>query len=81
MQYKLLEKNLRRKNNGASIPKKISLIPGVRLNLGKKGGSISLGSKEASINVGKKGLFANIGLPGTGFSFRTRFGSLKTPQL
>ncbi|HBD7468639.1 TPA: DUF4236 domain-containing protein [Legionella pneumophila] len=55
--------------------RRITLIPGVRLNIGKKGGSLSFGPRGASINVGKNGLFANIGLPGTGLSIRNRLDS------
>ncbi|WP_454783301.1 DUF4236 domain-containing protein [Legionella sp. WA2022007384] len=55
--------------------RRITLLPGVRLNIGKKGGSLSLGPRGTSINIGKKGLFANIGLPGTGLSIRNRLDS------
>ncbi|MGI8437978.1 MAG: DUF4236 domain-containing protein [Chthoniobacterales bacterium] len=45
-----------------------SIIPGLKLNLGKKGASISVGPKGAKITVGKTGLRATAGVPGTGLS-------------
>lgn len=46
----------------------ISLIPGVRLNLGKSGASISVGPRGARVTIGKRGVRATAGIPGTGFS-------------
>lgn len=46
----------------------ISIIPGVRLNLGKTGVSLSAGAPGAHITVGKKGVRTTVGLPGTGLS-------------
>lgn len=63
--------------------KRITLIPGVRLNIGKKEASLSFGPGGASINIGKNGIFTNIGIPGSGFSFRNRLNSNngKSPSL
>jgi len=57
--------------------KRIKLMPGLTLNLGKRGASLTLGKRGASINVGPRGTHANVGLPGTGLSFRQR---LDTPS-
>ncbi|MBA3562436.1 MAG: DUF4236 domain-containing protein [Gammaproteobacteria bacterium] len=52
----------------------VRLAPGVRLNIGKRSGSLSLGPRGATLNIGPKGLFRNVGLPGTGLSSRSRIG-------
>ena len=49
--------------------KTIRLLPGVRLNVTKRGiNSLSLGGKGASYNIGKEGTRTTLGLPGTGLS-------------
>lgn len=45
------------------------LLPGVTLNVGKRGGSLSLGRRGASLNVGRRGGGATISLLGTGLSY------------
>ena len=52
--------------------RRIRLIPGVHLNVGKTGLSLSAGMRGASITAGRRGLYSNIGAPGTGLSFRSR---------
>ena len=51
--------------------KSISLGKGLRLNLGKTGGSFSLGGKGATVNLGKRGERTTVGIPGTGISYTT----------
>lgn len=61
---------------GFRFRKSISICPGVRLNLGKKGlSSVSVGARGASVSFGRQGTHANIGLPGTGLSYRTKLSS------
>jgi hypothetical protein len=50
----------------------ISLIPGVKLNLGKTGASLSLGPHGAKVTIG--GVRATGGIPGTGFSVSKHVG-------
>lgn len=57
--------------------KRFTLMPGVRLNLGKTGISTTLGPKGASVNVGKQGVHANASLHGTGLSIRKRLDQPK----
>ncbi|ARU15921.1 hypothetical protein A9D14_06655 [Croceicoccus marinus] len=57
---------------GFRFQKRISILPGVRLNLSKSGASWSVGPRGASINIGKRGVYGNVGLPGTGLSYRER---------
>lgn len=60
--------------------KRIKIIPGVHLNLSKRGISTTIGGRGASINIGKKGTYLNTGIPGTGISNRTKIGSsIKLP--
>lgn len=46
--------------------KRITIAPGVRLNISKKGVSTTFGMRGASINVGQSGTYLNTGIPGTG---------------
>ncbi len=52
--------------------KSLKIAPGVRLNIGKKSGSISVGKRGASMNFGKRGVYGNIGIPGSGLSYRSK---------
>jgi hypothetical protein len=55
--------------------KRISILPGVRINLSKGGVSTSLGPRGADVNIGKDGVTTNAGIPGTGLSYRQKLGS------
>lgn len=52
--------------------KRISILPGVRINLSKSGASLSVGPRGASVTIGKQGVHGNVGIPGTGLSYRER---------
>ena len=52
--------------------KTLNIIPGVKVNIGKRGLSITTGRKGLSVTTGKKGVHLNVGAPGTGISFRTK---------
>ncbi|MCV2445591.1 DUF4236 domain-containing protein [Acinetobacter bereziniae] len=57
---------------GFNFRKSIKIMPGVRVNLTKKGvSSVSVGKNGARVNLGKKGTRATVGLPGTGLSYST----------
>jgi hypothetical protein len=49
--------------------KRLTLMPGVRVNLSKRGLSVSLGERGAWLTVGSSGARATVGLPGTGLSY------------
>lgn len=49
-------------------------MPGVTLNIGKRGVSTSVGVRGAHITAGR-GRRATVGIPGTGLSYTTRHGS------
>ncbi|RUO20884.1 hypothetical protein CWE08_07215 [Aliidiomarina iranensis] len=52
--------------------RRVTILPGIRLNFGKRGVSVSAGIRGASITAGKRGVYGNLGAPGTGLSYRTR---------
>jgi hypothetical protein len=57
---------------GFRFSKRITLLPGIRLNLSNGMPSLSIGPRGASVTVGKRGFYGNVGLPGSGLSYRTR---------
>ncbi|WP_336970761.1 DUF4236 domain-containing protein [Sphingobium aromaticiconvertens] len=57
---------------GFRFSKRISILPGVRINLSKSGASLSVGPRGASVTIGKQGVHGNVGIPGTGLSYRER---------
>lgn len=59
---------------GFRFRKRVSIFPGVRVNLGLNGVSVSAGPRGASITAGKRGVYANAGVPGSGISFREKIG-------
>ncbi|MDR1358520.1 MAG: DUF4236 domain-containing protein, partial [Coriobacteriales bacterium] len=46
--------------------KRITVMPGFRVNLSKSGLSATVGVRGLSVNVGKNGAYLNTGIPGTG---------------
>jgi hypothetical protein len=49
--------------------RRLQIIPGVSLNLGKTGASLSLGVRGAHVTLGRKGTRTTVGVPGTGMSW------------
>jgi Protein of unknown function (DUF4236) len=54
---------------GLRLRRRISLFPGITLNLGKTGASVSSGVKGATVTLDKTGVRKTVGLPGTGLSY------------
>lgn len=52
---------------------RIRLLPGVTLNLSKRGISASVGARGAHVTIGKTGKTLSAGIPGTGFGWRKLF--------
>ena len=46
--------------------KRVSIIPGLRVNLSRSGASVSVGHRGAWVTMGSKGTRATVGLPGSG---------------
>src|ERR1700749_3782088 len=63
---------------GFRFQKRISILPGVRINLSKSGASASVGPRGADVNIGPHGVTTNAGIPGTGVSYRQKAGGGKT---
>jgi len=60
--------------------RRIPIMPGVRVNVSKRGLSLSGGVRGASMTAGQHGLHGNVGAPGTGLSYRTRLNKSKAHQ-
>lgn len=52
--------------------RRVKVIPGVYINLGKNGISTSIGVRGAHVNFNNRGTFLQTGIPGTGISHRQR---------
>lgn len=48
------------------------IVPGVTLNLGKRGPSVRFGRRGAGVTAGRRGLAATLSLIGTGLSYTWR---------
>lgn len=59
---------------GFRFRRSIKILPGVRINLSKKGvSSVSIGRRGATVNIRANGeTRATLGIPGTGLSWQTR---------
>lgn len=56
---------------GFRFQRRISIVPGLRLNLSKSGVSMSLGGRGLTTNLSTSGLRTTVGIPGTGLSYRS----------
>ncbi|HDS0956964.1 TPA: DUF4236 domain-containing protein [Pseudomonas putida] len=66
---------------GWRFSKRITIVPGVRLNISPSGLSASVGPRGLSMTMGRNGTFLNAGLPGTGLSYRQRLdGARQSPS-
>lgn len=63
---------------GLNFRKRIKILPGLTMNIGKRGTSVTVGGRGASVNFGKSGVYGNVGVPGTGVSYRERLDKPKT---
>ncbi len=55
--------------------RRVSILPGLKLNLSGSGVSLSAGVRGAHINLGPRGLYGSAGIQGTGLSCRPRLDS------
>jgi hypothetical protein len=63
---------------GWRFRRRLRVMPGVYLNLGKRGASVSLGVRGAHVTFGQRGKRATIGLPGSGISY-TAYEPYRSP--
>ena len=57
---------------GWGYRKRIKILPGIHLNISKKGISTNIGIKGANVTFGSKGTYVNTGIPGTGLYRRDK---------
>jgi hypothetical protein len=62
---------------GFRFNRRVSILPGVRVNFGKTGASLSVGRRGSWLTFGRRGTQATVGLPGTGLSYTTKLSSPK----
>ena len=55
---------------GLIFRRSIKILPGLKVNFGKKGTSVTVGTKGAHMTYGKGRKTASIGVPGTGVYYR-----------
>ncbi len=63
-----------------SFRKRVKIIPGVHLNIGKRGISTSMGIPGARVAIGTSGSYFSTGIPGLGTSSRTNLSSSHSPS-
>ena len=59
---------------GWRFQRRRTLLPGVRLNVGKRGASLGVGPRGARMTAGPRGLTATLSLVGTGLAYVWRRG-------
>jgi hypothetical protein len=64
---------------GFRFNRRVSILPGVRVNFGKTGASVSVGRRGSWLTFGKRGTRATVGLPGTGLSYTTTLSKPASP--
>ena len=60
---------------GFRFRRSIRILPGIRLNVGKRGASVSMGVRGAHVTLGPKGARTTLGVPGTGLSYTKLYSS------
>jgi hypothetical protein len=57
---------------GWRFQRRKKLLPGVTLNLGKRGAGLGVGRPGARVSASRRGLTATVGLVGTGLAYLWR---------
>ncbi|QTP61138.1 DUF4236 domain-containing protein [Billgrantia antri] len=60
---------------GFRFQRRITLAPGIRLNLSKRGLGLSVGPRGTSLSLGPSGVHGHAGIPGTGLSYRQKLNT------
>lgn len=58
---------------GFRFQKRISILPGISLNLGKRGASVSVGPRGCKTTFSSRGVKNSYGIPGTGIRYETPY--------
>jgi len=61
---------------GFRFYRRVKVLPGVYLNMGKQGTSMSFGPRGMKTTIGPKGVRHSFGIPGTGLSYQTPYRKL-----
>lgn len=64
---------------GLRFRRRLTIIPGIRLNVSKSGVSASIGRRGAWFTFGRKGTRTTLSIPGTGLSYTTSHGARQQP--
>ena len=54
--------------------RRVSIFPGLSINLSKSGPSLTVGMRGAHVTVGSKGVRKTVGIPGTGIYYTSHSG-------
>jgi Protein of unknown function (DUF4236) len=54
--------------------RRVSIFPGLSVNLSKSGPSLTVGMRGAHMTVGSKGIRKTVGIPGTGIYYTSHSG-------
>lgn len=54
--------------------RRVTILPGVTVNLARSGPSLSVGVRGAHVTFGRRGVRRTIGIPGTGVFYTSRIG-------
>lgn len=65
---------------GFRFQRRIKIMPGVTLNVGKRGVSTSIGRRGAHITFGQNGVRTTVGIPGTGISYTSLSKPSNAPE-
>lgn len=65
---------------GFRFQRRIKIMPGVTLNVGKRGVSTSIGRRGAHITFGQNGVRTTMGIPGTGISYTSLSKPSQAPE-
>ena len=55
--------------------RRVSIFPGLSVNLSKSGPSLTVGMRGAHVTLGAKGIRKTIGIPGTGIYYTSHSGN------
>lgn len=58
---------------GFRFQRRITILPGITLNMGKRGTSISMGPRGARTTFSSRGVKHSFGIPGTGIRYETPY--------
>lgn len=58
---------------GFRFQKRIKILPGISINLGKRGASVSVGPRGAKTTISSRGVKHSYSIPGTGIRYETPY--------